>query len=110
MVEKNLRNTTNFYGVTTLTDKKNNSSPIPLIHSFFAELEKICDDLNNGRIHDIINKWSESSSTIGKNTTIITSDGKITGKALRIDEDGALVIKGKIKNHRILAGDVTAFN
>jgi len=110
MVEKNLKNTGNFYGVASLTDEKSSLSPLPLVHSFFTELEKVYDDLNYGRIHTIISKWSKLSSTIGKNITITTSDGKITGKSLRIDEDGALVIKGKTKNHRILAGDVTRIN
>ena len=109
-IEQNLKNTGNFYGVASLTDEKNSLSAIPFIHSFFTELEKVYDDLNNGRIRTIIAKWSKLSSTIGKNITIITSDGKLSGRSLRIDDDGALVIKGKTKNHRILAGDVTSIN
>jgi BirA family biotin operon repressor/biotin-[acetyl-CoA-carboxylase] ligase len=36
---------------------------------------------------------------------LATREGKITGKALRIDNDGALVIADK-KNTRVLAGDI----
>ena len=35
-----------------------------------------------------------------------TIDGKLSGKAMKIDDDGALVIFNK-KNIRVLAGDIT---
>jgi len=35
-----------------------------------------------------------------------TRDGKIKGKAIKIDEDGALVISNNDKIRRIIAGDI----
>ena len=35
-----------------------------------------------------------------------TRDGKIKGKALKIDEDGALVVSDNGKINRIIAGDI----
>jgi len=33
-------------------------------------------------------------------------DSKIKGKAIKIDDDGALIISNKNKNHRVIAGDI----
>ena len=35
-----------------------------------------------------------------------TNEGKIMGKAVKIDSDGALILKNKEKMHRVLVGDV----
>ncbi len=54
----------------------------------------------------IISDWTLRSSTIGKNVELNTTDAKIKGKAIRIDEDGALVVSEKGKSSRIIAGDI----
>jgi BirA family biotin operon repressor/biotin-[acetyl-CoA-carboxylase] ligase len=105
-IEKNIKKTANFYGVTALT-KNTSESPIPLVQMFLYELEKVYFELNNGKIKRIIDQWTKLSSNIGKTVTITTPDGNITGKSLKIDDDGALVIKRKTKNQRILAGDIS---
>ena len=69
------------------------------------ELEKIFELLNSEQIKKITKEWTKRSSTIGKKVELATREGKISGKALRIDNDGALVIEGK-KNARVLAGDI----
>ena len=61
--------------------------------------------LNVGQIKKIIKEWTKRSSTIGKNVELITKEGKISGKATKIDDDGALIISDK-KNYRVLAGDI----
>ncbi len=105
-LEKSIKNMGNFYGATSLVSKTENKNPVKLIQSFLVELEKICEMLDQGKYKKIINDWTKKSSTIGKNSTVSTSSGKITGKAIRIDNDGALVISHANKNHRILVGDV----
>ena len=105
-LEKTLKNTGNFYGATSLVSKTENMKPIKLIQNFLVELEKICDELEQGKNKKIINEWTKKSSTIGKKSTVFTSSGKITGIAKKIDNDGALVISQAKKNHRILVGDV----
>ena len=105
-IEKNLKNTSNFYGVATLRDFNKNTNPIELVQQFLQELEKIYNLLNEQKTKKIISEWTKRSSTIGKEVEINTINGKIKGKAQRIDEDGALVVSNKNGNSRIIAGDV----
>jgi BirA family biotin operon repressor/biotin-[acetyl-CoA-carboxylase] ligase len=105
-LEKTIKKTGNFYGVGSLVSKTENKNPIILMQSFLYELEKICEELDQGNYKKIINEWTKKSSTVGKNVTVSTSAGKISGKAIKIDNDGALVISHARKNHRILVGDV----
>lgn len=106
-LEKTIKKTGNFYGANTLTKKNEDVEPIKLIQSFLLELEKICEDLNKGKIRKIIQEWTKMSSTVGKKVTVSISSGKITGKAIKIDDDGALVIVRNKEPHRILVGDVS---
>ena len=102
-IEKTLKGTPNFYGVASLREQKKKVSPIQLIQTFLLELEKIYALLNTKQTKKIISEWTKRSSTIGKNVEIYTRDGKIKGKAIKIDEDGALVLDN---DNRIIAGDV----
>ena len=106
-LEKTIKNTGNFYGVTTLVKKNEDVNPIKLMQTFLFELEKICEELNQGNIRKIITEWTKKSETIGKKATVSTSSGKISGKAIRIDDDGALVISQAKEIHRVLVGDVS---
>ena len=105
-IEKILKNSSNFYGVASLSEQKNKIKPIQLVQTFLAELEKIYDLLNKKQTKKIISEWTKRSSTIGKNVVLDTRDGKIKGKALKIDEDGALVVSDNGKINRIIAGDI----
>ena len=105
-IEKALKGTSNFYGVASLSDQKQNIKPIQLVQTFLIELEKIYKSLNAKQTKKIISEWTVRSSTIGKNVELNTSDSKIKGKAIKIDDDGALVVSENNKNHRIIAGDI----
>jgi len=105
-IEKNLKNTPNFYGVTSLNDLKTNIRPVELVQSFLTELEKIYKSLEAKQTKKIISEWTKRSSTIGKNVKLNTVDGEIKGKAIRIDEDGALVVSNNKKTDRVIAGDI----
>lgn len=105
-LENTIKNTENFYGVATLVKKNEDANPVKLIQSFLFELERICEELNKGNIRKILNDWTKLSSTIGKKVTVSISSGKISGKAIKIDDDGALVISQNKEIHRILVGDV----
>jgi len=58
-------------------------------------------------IKKIKSEWTKRSSTIGRNVSIITSEGNVSGKAVKIDSDGALIISKGKKAERILVGDIT---
>jgi BirA family biotin operon repressor/biotin-[acetyl-CoA-carboxylase] ligase len=105
-IEKSLKGTPNFYGVATLNGQKKKVKPIQLVQTFLVELEKIYKSLNAKKTKRIIFEWTSRSSTIGKNVELNTADTKIKGKAIRIDEDGALVVLENNKEHRIIAGDI----
>jgi BirA family biotin operon repressor/biotin-[acetyl-CoA-carboxylase] ligase len=105
-IEKILKGTPNFYGVTSLSEQKMDVKPVQLVRTFLVELEKTYKALNAKQVKKIISEWSKRSSTIGKNVELNTADDKIKGKAIRIDEDGALVISDKGKTRRVIAGDV----
>ena len=63
--------------------------------------------INSGRIKKIKNGWTKRSSTIGRSVSIITNNGNLNGKAIKIDNDGALIISKDKKTERILVGDIT---
>ena len=79
---------------------------VPLIKQFLHELENVLKLINSAQIKKIRNEWTKRSSTIGKNVSIITNDGHIRGRALKIDSDGGLVISRNKKTERVLVGDV----
>jgi len=105
-LEKTLKGTSNFYGVASLSEQKKKVKPIHLVQTFLVELEKIYELLNTKQTKKIISEWTKRSSTIGKNVQLDTRGGKIKGKAIKIDDDGALVISNKDKISRIVAGDI----
>ena len=104
-ITSTMKKTPNFYGVATLVKKNGNA--LPLLQQFLYELENVFQLINSKRINKIRNEWTKRSSTIGRNVSIITSKNNVNGKAVKIDNDGALIIlKGK-KYERILVGDIT---
>jgi len=107
-LEKTIRKTPNFYGVSTLVKK--NEMPITLVKQFLRELENIFQLINSGHVKKIIIEWTKRSSTIGRNISITTNEGKITGKAIKLDNDGALIISKGQKNKRLLVGDISYKN
>ena len=100
-----IKKTPNFYGVATLVKK--NEKALPLVQQFLYELENVFQLINSGRIKKIKSEWTKRSSTIGRNVSIITSEGNVNGKAVKIDSDGALIISKGKKAERILVGDIT---
>jgi len=105
-IEKKLKNTPNFYGVASLGDYKKDVMAPYFVQVFFTELEKIYESLNKKDTKKIISEWTKRSSTIGKEVEIETVNGKIKGKAIKIDDDGALVVNSNNKIIKIIAGDV----
>ncbi len=91
-IEKELKGTPNFYGLASLSGQKKKVKPIQLVQSFLVELEEIYKLLETKQTEKIVSEWTKRSSTIGKNVELNTIDGEVKGKAIRIDEDGALVV------------------
>jgi len=79
---------------------------IELFTEFLLELEKVIQDLTNGKKDKIVKKWSCHTDIFGKQISIKTNKGKITGIATKIDLDGALIIKTNGSSKKIFVGDV----
>ena len=104
-IANTMKKTPNFYGVATLTKK--NEKALPLIQQFLYELENILQLISSSYIKKITSEWTKRSSTIGRNVSIVTNDGKLNGKAVKMDSDGALIIYRGKNTKRILVGDLT---
>ena len=105
IVSNQLKNTKNFYGATSLIKNKS-IKPLVLLQSFLVELEKVLNKLEKTETKEIIKNWTSRSSTIGKKTTVEVSDKKITGFAIKLDYDGALILKHKGHSQRVLIGEI----
>jgi BirA family biotin operon repressor/biotin-[acetyl-CoA-carboxylase] ligase len=96
--------------ITTLVNQNENADPVLFLQVFLFELERLYNKLITNDIKEIKNEWEKRSSTLGKNVTVSTSSGQIKGKAVRLDDDGALVISQKGTTQRLLVGDVSYQN
>ena len=74
---------------------------------FFTE--DLYDKIETEGFGEILNLWRKFSVTLNKNIRVINAGDKreITGRALDIDEDGALIVKSDGKIIKVLAGDVS---
>lgn len=97
-----------FYGAASLGGGDRNVRPVQLVKAFLTELEGICNALNSGQVEKVVSEWTRRSSTIGRCVSVDTPDGTTSGKAVRIDDDGALVVLEDGKARRIIAGSITS--
>ncbi len=104
-ISKGIKGSKN-YGVTTLVGEKSNEDSTVFLQSFLEELERLYNNVIANNLHGIKKEWEKRSSTIGKNVKISTTTGMMTGKAVGIDDDGALLVSSKGKIQRLLVGDV----
>ncbi len=95
------------YGITTLVKENQKGDPAELVQQFLYELEQMYNKVISNSIREIRKNWIKRSSTIGKNVTATTTTGLLKGRAIGIDETGALLLSNKGKIQRLLAGDIT---
>lgn len=105
-IENKFKDTPNFYGVCSLADFNKTVSPVEFLQKYLQELEYVFQSIEKGKIKEIVNEWSKYSSTLGRKVVATLDDAKIVGIAVKIDDDGMLIIQDKDKKHRIVAGDV----
>ncbi len=105
-IEKRIKDGSNFYGVATLVDKNNAAKPARLVQVFLEELEKTLALIDAGKTQSILSQWSKRSSTIGRDVSVSTPEGKITGRAVKLDRDGSLVIRQNSQLIKVTTGDV----
>ena len=105
-VTKKLTKSPNFYGVETLLNETQTGNPIQLMKEFIYQFEEIVEQMTSGMTSKIISEWTRNSETIHKKVTINTANGKISGVAIKINNDGSLRIKTKHKTERVFVGDI----
>ncbi|MGI0004445.1 MAG: biotin--[acetyl-CoA-carboxylase] ligase, partial [Candidatus Nitrosotenuis sp.] len=92
--------------VATLVEESNKAKPAKLVQAFLEELERALSLFDADKTQSIISQWSKKSSTIGRIVSVSTPEGRISGKAVKLDRDGGLIIKRNSKSIKITAGDV----
>ncbi|MDE1828925.1 MAG: biotin--[acetyl-CoA-carboxylase] ligase [Thaumarchaeota archaeon] len=106
IISKSIRGKKSFYGATSLVGAKSDADPTVLLQAFLVELEVLYNRAIANNLRGIKKEWEKRSDTIGKNVKISTPGGEITGKAVGMDEDGALLVSSKGKMQRLLVGDI----
>jgi len=92
--------------VTTLVNQNQNIDPVSFLQAFLFELEILYNKLMTNNFKEIKTEWEKRSSTLGKTVSVSTPRGQVKGRAIKLDDDGALLISQGGKVHRILVGDI----
>ena len=83
-------------------------SRIVLVQALLRHFELWYKRFGQGKGEEIIQRWEELSHIRGKEVEIAFIGETVKGQAIKVDEDGALLVQepgGEVK--RIVAGDVT---
>lgn len=105
-IYKGARNFKNFYGAASLVERNKDSDAVVLLQTFLYELEQIYYKVVENNLDAIKDEWKKRSSTIGTSVKISTVGGEIEGRAVGIDDDGALLVSSRGVTHRLLVGDI----
>ncbi|WP_018249535.1 biotin--[acetyl-CoA-carboxylase] ligase [Orenia marismortui] len=92
--------------VTTIyheTSKK--ISRVKFVQVLLEEIEVIYQKLND--FEDILEEWKEYSYTIGKQVQVESSKEKVSGTAIDIASDGALIVKVGNEIRKFYSGEVS---
>lgn len=106
VIYKKAKNSRNFYGAASLVERDKDSDPVALLQAFLYELEQIYYKVVEKNLDGIKDEWKKRSSTIGTSVNISTPDREIKGRAIGIDDDGALLVSSRGVTHRLLVGDI----
>ncbi len=80
---------------------------IKLLADMLQALEEMYFKILENRYDELMLEWKSRCSIFNKNISVNQSGKIITGIALRLDEDGGLIIDSDGSEIKVLAGDVT---
>ena len=82
---------------------------VEFFRAVLEEFDKIYGIVNESGFGDVFRRWEKYNCTIGKNIRVTSAiDGKsFTGKAVGLDEEGALVVETAQGRRTVYAGDVS---
>lgn len=78
-----------------------------LLAKILEELETIYEKIGREGFGPLLDEWRKRSITLGKIVDVYGFDQQFSGKAIDIDEDGALLIERETGIEKVLAGDVS---
>lgn len=73
-----------------------------ILRCFFELLRSI--EADDGR--ELLSLYKDSCSTLGREVRVVSDDGVVTGRAIRIGENGELVVKTRDREFAFCAADV----
>ena len=84
-------------------------SRVELFRAVLEEFDKLYREVSASGFDKVIERWKKYNVTLGKNVRVISAgDGEsFTGKAIDLDEDGALVVETAQGRRTVYAGDVS---
>ncbi len=78
-----------------------------LLARVLAELESLYLLLQSGQFGPVFAGWAAAVSTVGKSVQVLEPSGTLEGQAVRVEQDGALVLRlSDGTERRVLAGEV----
>ncbi len=77
-------------------------SRVELIQMILQEMEEAYEKMGSQEIYE---EWRRRSTTLGRQVRITSLEGDLTGEAVDLGQDGALLLKAKDGLKRMLAGD-----
>jgi BirA family biotin operon repressor/biotin-[acetyl-CoA-carboxylase] ligase len=97
-----------FCATSILAETQEKFSRNELLVQILKQFESHHERLFSGGGDDLYRKWNEHSLVLGKAVVIESEEKRTTGKAVRIDENGALILEdGTGRVHVITHGDVS---
>lgn len=90
-----------------LTVTGHSVSRLELLCAILSELEESYYRAIEEGFSPILDEWRQLSSTLGQNVNVIGAKLTFNGKALDIDDDGALLVETVNGIQRVIAGDVS---
>lgn len=80
-----------------------------LLRGLLEQIESYYHLFTNGKFSTILNEWRSLASFLGSHVEVTNHGGKTEGKAIDVDEDGALIVKLKDQSIcRMISGDLTS--
>ena len=78
-----------------------------LLARILTEFEGLYLVLQSGQLGPVYDEWASALESVGRYVTVNDGSGMISGQAIRVEHDGALVIRmDGGRERRIVAGDV----
>ena len=84
-------------------------SRVEIFRAVLEEFDKLYLEVKAEGFDKVIERWKKYNVTLGKNIRVISAgdDENFTGKAIDLDEDGALVVETSQGRRTVYAGDVS---